>query len=215
MSTSKHQNRSYNISNRTRKFAAGKASLALALAAAAALGLSSLPSGAAHGADVTATWQDAANGAWDNGNNWNTAPNYPMNGNPSGDVYNVVIPLVTAGTSVDLNGLTSPAAIGSLSLASGMTITNSNSSSQTLIIDPSTAKKGAEQVKRTRCNKGSALVGVGTGQVHNTKAGSGCILNGEAADTSHRAGERVYISIRIDDIGIDGVGTAGKYHRHS
>ena len=138
MSTSKHQNRSYNISNRTRKFAAGKASLALALAAAAALGLSSLPSGAAHGADVTATWQDAANGAWDNGNNWNTAPNYPMNGNPSGDVYNVVIPLVTAGTSVDLNGLTSPAAIGSLSLASGMTITNSNSSSQTLIIDPST-----------------------------------------------------------------------------
>ncbi len=137
MAKSNQQNRGTNTSNFPRKFATGNTPLMLALAAAAAFGASTLRSGAAYGTDVTAIW-NVQNGSWDTASIWSTNPStgsYPMNGTPAGDVYNVSIPLLTIGSSIDLSGLPSPVTIGSLSLPSTGTIVN-GPTPQTLIIDP-------------------------------------------------------------------------------
>ncbi len=108
------------------------------LAAIAALSLPAITAFHARGAtDETATWNLDANGNWNAAADWSTSPDstatFPDNG--GGYAYNVVI-TPSSPLTVDLQGLTSPTTIGSLTLDSGNNIVNSAGTNQTLIIDP-------------------------------------------------------------------------------
>ncbi len=101
MFTSNHQNRSCNNSNRSRKFAVGRASLALAAALAVA-GVMAMPTGS-HAA--TDTWSSTAGSA-----DWNTAANWvgavPTSTDTAlfnGTSTNTSITFSAAGAALNLN----------------------------------------------------------------------------------------------------------------
>ena len=187
MSTSKHQNRSNSISNRTRKFAAGRASLALALAAAAALEIGLSVAGSVHAADLSDSWTGTSGVlAWDNSVNWNNG--IPNNG--SGNAYNVTIPATSARVNLDGTSET----IGSLNFLSGSTgfITNAVSPSARLIIDPSSL---TTQIPTTIAGN---IENTGGGGEISLIFGSGAAVSQNATVSGEITGN---VSVTVDELG--------------